>query len=380
MEEATDTLQRWESVVIEINESNWVDSLKDLFRMAHNMKGAAQSVEQDEFATIIHQVETVVEKYQALEQGVDERFKAIMLEAESVLSKILENLQSSSPVSLELDGFSSKLKQLNSDLNYEDYRSRGTPYYPSESGEASQAVQASEIEGLTMFSEEPAAESASGSLKEAATTSASTDTKEKTAIETGEGSKKVLASKPGAASANYIKVSLERLDTLINYIGELMVDQSFLHEKRQKIGNDPAILRTISKLSKNITEIRSVAMSLRMIPISGLFQKQKRIVWDAAKSVGKEIEFEVDGDWVEVDKMIIDDLGSPLSHLLRNAVDHGIEDAERRREIGKPEKGTVSCRALYQDDQIQLIVEDDGGGSGSRSNLGKSYEQGPSQT
>lgn len=160
-----------------------------------------------------------------------------------------------------------------------------------------------------------------------------------------------------------IRVDVRRVDGMLDLLGELVVNQSYIHQILKERVTDIELERTLRKAMKITGELRDATMSLRLIPIKGLFNKQRRVVRDAAHNLGKKIHFEFYGEWVEIDKVIADQLNNPLTHILRNCVDHGIEkNVEDRIACGKPQTGTIILKAEHKDDHIIITIQDDGGG------------------
>lgn len=164
-----------------------------------------------------------------------------------------------------------------------------------------------------------------------------------------------------AAEDESVRVSLKRLESLVNFVGELVILQTVLNQQRHLIDN-PLLTRTISQLAKITKDIQDLSMSLRMVPLKQTFQKMQRIVRDTSKALKKEINFTISGEQTEIDKTVVEQLGDPLVHLVRNAVDHGVESAEERIAAGKSPVGNISLEAFHKGGQIVIEVKDDGKG------------------
>lgn len=173
-------------------------------------------------------------------------------------------------------------------------------------------------------------------------------------------------SKTGKASKKsdeFIRLPLHKIEDLLNDLSEQVILQSTLDHFRQDIiTNADDVNRTIMQLGKITNELQQTAISLRMLSLRGVFSKMQRTVRDTAKILGKDIRFITDGDDTELDKTIIDELSSPLTHVIRNSVDHGIETPEERVKAGKPKVGTVKMSASYSGRYFYLEIEDDGKG------------------
>ncbi len=175
-----------------------------------------------------------------------------------------------------------------------------------------------------------------------------------------------------------IKVDAERLDRLVNLMGELVVAQAIMRQTVEMGSTITSATRhRLSQLDKTTRELQEISMSLRMVPLRSTFQKMARMVRDLAKGVGKPVEFLVQGEDTELDKSVVDLIGDPLMHMIRNAVDHGIEDTvQERLDAGKPEKGRVFLRAFHRGGSIFIEIEDDGHGLQREAILAKARERG----
>ncbi|XZG70682.1 chemotaxis protein CheA [Chitinibacteraceae bacterium HSL-7] len=170
---------------------------------------------------------------------------------------------------------------------------------------------------------------------------------------------------PKAAVADTsIRVSVEKVDQLINLVGELVITQSMLAQSVGAIDlqHDEALQRGIAQLERNTRELQESAMSIRMMPIGSVFSRFPRIVRDLAGKLGKEVKLLTFGEDTELDRGLIEKLADPLTHLVRNSLDHGIEAPATRTAAGKPASGTISLRASHQGGNIVIQVSDDGGG------------------
>ncbi|WP_141735230.1 chemotaxis protein CheA [Oligoflexus tunisiensis] len=158
-----------------------------------------------------------------------------------------------------------------------------------------------------------------------------------------------------------IRVALPKLDRIISSIGELVILQSFLSQHKNEITN-PLLLRTIDQSEKTCKEVQGLSMSLRMLPVGPVFQKMQRIVRDTANSIQKEVHFIHSGDDTELDKTILEKIGDPLVHLVRNAIDHGIESPEERQASGKEPQGKIMLTASHSGSHVVIEIADDGKG------------------
>lgn len=172
-----------------------------------------------------------------------------------------------------------------------------------------------------------------------------------------------------------VRVDRERLDTMINQIGELVIGTSMVEQDWSSVQPDTESCALV-QLGKIVRDLQEMSLSLRMVPIAGSFQKLTRVVRDLSLKLGKQIHLETEGEDTELDKTVVDQIGDPLLHMIRNSVDHGIEMPEDRIAAGKPAEGTVHLRAFHQGGNFIIEIEDDGKGLDRDSLLKKAIDRG----
>ena len=177
------------------------------------------------------------------------------------------------------------------------------------------------------------------------------------------------------AAAAYVRVDAAKLDSLITRIGELIIAAAGTNLLARKTGNSE-LEESTSTLSGLVEEVREGALQLRMVKIGGTFNRFQRTVHDVSRELGKEIELVVRGEDTELDKTVVERIADPLTHLVRNAIDHGIEPADVRLARGKPAVGTVTLNAYHDSGSIVIEVSDDGGGLKRDRILAKAMERG----
>jgi two-component system chemotaxis sensor kinase CheA len=188
--------------------------------------------------------------------------------------------------------------------------------------------------------------------------------------DTGDASKAASAgSAVTAVAESTLRVDANRIDAVMNLVGELIIGKSMLHraltEFDQHHARDPVRAKLADALgfqTRVLDELHKCVLKIRMVPVEQLFRRFPRVVRDVAKQCGKDVALEVAGQNTDLDKTILDALGEPLMHLVRNAVDHGIEPADERLTAGKPARGTVYLNAYHQGTQVVIEVRDDGRG------------------
>lgn len=189
------------------------------------------------------------------------------------------------------------------------------------------------------------------------------------------------SSEPAAAGVQVketVKIDTERLDKLLDAIGELVIAESMVTQNQELLRDvSPEVARNMNHLSKITRVVQELGMTMRMVPIRPTFQKMARLVRDLAKKSGKEVEFVTVGEETELDRSVVERIGDPLIHIIRNSVDHGLEDnTEDRRKRGKPDIGRVEIRAFHRGGSIYIEVQDDGKGLDREAIIAKALERG----
>lgn len=180
-------------------------------------------------------------------------------------------------------------------------------------------------------------------------------------VKAASASAKTASPKQAASPSRTIRVDIERLDVLMNLFSELLIDRSRLEQLASETGNND-LSDTVAHLSRVSTDLQNIVLKLRMVPVDTVFNRFPRMIRDLAKTLDKKIDLVITGAETELDRTVIDEIGDPLVHLLRNAVDHGVESISERIAAGKPEMGTVNLRAFHSGNHVFIEIEDDGKG------------------
>ncbi|HEV2147073.1 MAG TPA: chemotaxis protein CheA [Longimicrobiaceae bacterium] len=183
------------------------------------------------------------------------------------------------------------------------------------------------------------------------------------------------AAPAAAPRARNIRVDLRRLDALMNQIGELVIIRDRL-QKLAALRDEPELGETVDQAARLISELQDEIMQARMVPVGQVFDRFPRLVRDAARMLGKRVEFAMEGKEIEFDRSMLDEIGDPIVHLLRNSLDHGIESPGERRAAGKPETGMLHLLAARERSQVLVRVEDDGRGISRERVLAKAVSAG----
>ncbi|MBA2873972.1 chemotaxis protein CheA [Thermaerobacillus caldiproteolyticus] len=172
-----------------------------------------------------------------------------------------------------------------------------------------------------------------------------------------------------------IRVNIERLDILMNLFEELVIDRGRLEQISREL-NNPELHETVERMSRISSDLQNIILNMRMVPVETVFNRFPRMVRQLARDLGKKIHLEIIGAETELDRTVIDEIGDPLVHLLRNAIDHGIETPDVRRAKGKPEEGTVKLKAYHSGNHVFIEIEDDGAGINREKVLQKAINKG----
>jgi two-component system chemotaxis sensor kinase CheA len=183
---------------------------------------------------------------------------------------------------------------------------------------------------------------------------------------------------PAPAKVSSIRVDLDKVDRLVNMVGELVITQAMLIQQSGELQTEdhPELMRGIEELSHHTRDLQESVMAIRAQPVKSVFQRVPRLVRETSMACGKKVRLVTSGENTEIDKTVIEQLGDPLTHMIRNAIDHGIESPEKRVAAGKPAEGTIHLSADHRGGRIVIEIEDDGQGIPRDKVLRKAIERG----
>lgn len=229
---------------------------------------------------------------------------------------------------------------------------------------ASAVIITVDTESLSELSR-PVAEVETARQEIAAAVAAVVPSLEVAAPKASESAANAAAAKPAAGGApvasRTIRVDIERLDTLMNLFSELLIDRVRLEQLASEVKRND-LTETVEHMSRVSSDLQNIVLKLRMVPVDSVFNRFPRMIRDLAKSLDKKVDLVITGADTELDRTVIDEIGDPLVHLLRNAVDHGIESISDRIAVGKPEQGTIQLRAFHSGNHVFIEIEEDGKG------------------
>ncbi|MCG1020669.1 chemotaxis protein CheA [Sutcliffiella horikoshii] len=187
--------------------------------------------------------------------------------------------------------------------------------------------------------------------------------------------KKATPSKGNALSNKTIRVSIDRLDGLMNLFEELVIDRGRLEQISKEL-NESELTETVERMSRISNDLQNIILNMRMVPIDTVFNRFPRMVRQLARDLGKKVDIHIIGAETELDRTVMDEIGDPLVHLLRNAIDHGIETPEVRNANGKPEEGKITLKAYHSGNHVFIEIIDNGAGISRVKVLNKAISKG----
>jgi len=398
-EETAEHLATMEGLLLELDvAAPDQEDLNAIFRAVHSIKGGAGTFGFKEMTDVAHVFESVLDRVRKSTLNTTKDMVDLFLETGDVLNTLLACYQGGEGVSEEIG--TEVCKQLNTYLSTEaqttqsDDRAQTAEPAPEEdpgfgffddlnpelsSEEAIQQVQSEKEEkeqGYGFF--EPLQTSDQEKRRETDHIDGSSESVE---IQAGRRSDdKVIPSKKATRvePSSSLRIDIKKVDQLFNQVGEIVITQAMLSQMASKL--DPVLHENIhtglAELERNTRELQESVMSIRMVPCKNVFNRFPRLIRDMQKKFNKEIELVLIGEETEVDKGFVEKLVDPLTHLVRNSFDHGIESAEDRLKSGKAAKGTITLRASHQGGNVVIEVSDDGKGLNREKILNKAQEKG----
>lgn len=344
IEEGKQLLEEAEQCFLDLEgDRESIPTLEKLFRIAHNIKGTSRAVGFAQVAEFTHEFENLLLQLKEGRRQVTQPCIDIMLACNDAVKVMIETLAQN--LDAQFDN-SELIERLKIYMATPDGSTESTSDVTVEHDDAEDAKQSAEQvhEPALALVPPPAL------MQELAPL---VSPKPSTPSPSNSGS-------PSTHDES-IRVSLQRLEKLSDYIGELVILQTVLDQHSSELAS-PLLVRTVSQLGKLSKEIQDISLSLRMIPLKQTFAKLQRIVRDTGRALNKEIDLTIDGDQTEVDKTVLENLSDPLVHIVRNAIDHGLETTDERLAAGKDRAGKVWIRAFHKGNSLVIEVQDDGKG------------------
>ncbi len=329
--ESLDNLERVEVHLIDLEESpNHIEVINLIFRIFHTIKGVSSFLKLNHIHQLAHHAENLFEKARDQEIRIDKPFIDLVLETVDGLRRLFDEIHAGPPN--QTSG--------TADLNLEELVERIEMVAEvSEGSSTRQPPQAAEapLQGECLT--------------------------EKKSINSGDKLSEPINSFDHPVESSQVKVDTKKLDSLVDLTGELVITQAMLHQSLPPSARDDKVLNhRLEQLSRITSGLQTAAMSMRMIPIRVTFQKMRRIVRDLSKKTAKQVRLTMSGEETELDRNIVEQLYEPTVHMIRNAVDHGIELPSERTAAGKTATGEIHLEAFHQGSQFVIVIRDDGRG------------------
>lgn len=342
-------------------DKNNSDLMNQIFRLAHNLKGTSRAVGFGDVAEFTHEMENLILKLKEGKLAITDSIVSLLLECN--------------------DHVSVMIRMLNMDLNSRfDSKEIIVKIHSALSGNLAEEAPVMEAEPEAAFAEEEISAEDIALLKsfeDNLNAPAAFTAPEAVVVDIAEkkAAPPVVHAVKGNNEEDSIRVSLARVEMLNNVVGELVIIQTVLNQHRDEVSN-PLMLKSLSHLAKLSKEIQNISMSLRMVPLKQTLQKMQRIVRDTSKALNKKVVLELVGEETEIDKTVLEHLADPLVHIVRNAVDHGLESTEDRIKAGKREEGVVTIKAHHEGTNLVIEISDDGKGINPKIIREKAIEKG----
>ncbi|WP_456431138.1 hybrid sensor histidine kinase/response regulator [Thermosulfuriphilus sp.] len=382
--EAKENLEQLDEQFVELEQDPQNrDLLSSIFRTVHTIKGTAGFFGFKTLEGIAHFAEDILSKLRDGLVVADQETIDILLKAVDYIKAIVAELESSGkePTDteyldfiIELRNFAENLTQRSSPSEVKTSEGEQAPVVEETSPEEGSAESPKEVvssaEKQETAEEEP----------EAAAERPSSAPKQETKPAPAKGSEPAKKAPSGPPSTthlteSHIRVDVHLLDNLMNLAGELVLSRNRLVQIANSV-NDPELLKATQRLSLITTEMQEQIMKTRMQPVGNVFNKFPRIVRDLARMANKQVQLKIEGAETELDRSIIEAIKDPLTHLVRNSIDHGIEPPDIRVQKGKPPVGTLIMKAYHEGGQVIIEIQDDGGGIDPEKIRQKAIEKG----
>jgi len=383
--EVSDSVSNIESDLLELEENPTDEELiNNLFRAYHSMKGAAGFLGVSTVNILCHEAETLLDRFRKKIMVCNQDMMDALLKAVDVIKLVNEGLdeacrkiQSSLPdAELEIPRYNiDHLVKLLAALSEPQQSTVGHEF--EDQKEAPGVAPLGEMllkDGKVSEQELVKALEAQEKHKHLGEILVDMGAIDKTTID---DALKAQSDKKRKVQASSLKIDTEKLDSLLELVGELVISQSIVSQDRALNGeSNRALLKNIVNLGKITKNIQDQVMTLRMVQLKQTFQKMSRLVRDLSKKMNKKVNFRLSGEETEIDKSLIEQLNDPLVHLLRNSMDHGIEPPEQREAAGKTRAGEIRLSAFHRGGNVHIEVIDDGQGLDTARVLEKAIEKG----
>ena len=382
IEEAFEHLESIEVNVLELEQSpDDMDIINNIFRPFHTIKGVSGFLNLKTINRLAHATENLLDDVRNGKRPMDSAVIDIVLTVGDALKSMVEDIKgvlqhgSANYKDTDISAFLANITQLQEGGDGAPPVEVGSAPAPDLLFEVPEIEEAEESEEPEAFASEEAVAvvPSAATIVRATQVAASPRAPQPPASPAGRPATDSIQKKIGAS----IKVDVEKLDALVNAVGELVIMQSLVRQNKlvSRIA-DAKLTKDFSQLTRITSELQRTAMSMRMVPIKQTFDKMIRLVRDLSKKSGKRVDLIMEGAETEIDRNMVESIYDPLVHMMRNSVDHGISLPADREKCGKQETGTVSLRAYQKGGSMMIEIEDDGEGLNTQKIRQKAIERG----
>jgi len=342
------------------------DHINAIFRPFHSVKGVAAFLNLEQIRDVSHDLETLLDQARNDDLAVTSHFIDIVLDGTDALRAMIvrlkDHLEGRKPEPLEIDisDLKNRIKAIDQEIpDIEKPKKLGEILV-----ENGVIAQESVEESLKVVQANPQKKIGEALIDEGK-------------VSSKQVSQALRKQSKQDINNSTIRVDVKKLDDLIDMVGELVITQSMIRQSQIIQSNmDRKLTKDVTHLSSIISELQRTSTDLRMVPIKQIFHRMSRLVRDLSKGAGKKIGVVMDGEDTDIDKNMVDEIYNPLVHMVRNAVDHGIESMEERVKTGKPERGLIQLKAYHRGSNVVIEISDDGKGLDKDKILKKAVENG----
>jgi two-component system chemotaxis sensor kinase CheA len=346
LSEAKEHLVSLNSALLELekNPSN-KETINQIFRAAHTLKGMAATMGFESITKLSHNMENVLDKIRKNEIQVKPNVIDLIFKSFDTLEKLVEDVGNNTDSKINIDALIALFNEL---IEKKEITSK-----PQEKPAPQPAPSIPSAPPAPK--DEPKPEAQNGNAQPVAKEAETTTT--------------------AAAKANTsIRINISYLDTMMNLVGEMVISKSQLEQIGQKHKIEE-LNEALQQFDRIAIDLQEAVLKTRMVPLSQIFDRYPRMIRDLSIKLGKDVDFEIFGADIDIDRLLLDEINEPLVHLLRNAIDHGIESPENRKKAGKPAKSRISLKASRERGYISIEVKDDGKGLDTEVIMRKAIEK-----
>ena len=343
-----------------------LETMNAIFRPFHTVKGVSGFLNFNKINKLAHTVENLLDKARNKEFSIDGGIVDVILDGVDVLKQMIENVQSSLDTGTPLEG-DTDIEELIARVEHLINQADGEGKRPlGEMLVAKGAVSEADVEDALAIQKEGPEKKIGEILVE------------KKKVETREVVSALREQKRfGQSVALQVKIDTDKLDNVVDMVGELAIAQSMLRQNELiRTSRDRKLDQITNQLNQITSGLQRTAMSLRMVPIKNTFQKMLRLVRDLARKAGKDVRLIMSGENTEIDRNMVEEIYEPLVHMIRNSIDHGLELPEEREAVSKPAQGSIYLSAYHKGGNIVIEIEDDGRGLDREKILKKAISSG----